>query len=259
VIHESVPPALTDVTPQAAVPSRTLAERTIVVVGASRGIGAACTSAITAAGARVVGISRSGSMPIEAKGSYGQALDVTDVAAVARFFKECPAIDGMVNAAGTNQPGPASQVSEEAFDTVFRLNTRAGYFLLKACADAMIRQDRAGGLITVSSQMGHVGAPNRTVYCASKHAVEGMTKAFALELAPRAIRVNTIAPTFIRTDLTEPMLRDPRFEADVLSRIPLGRLGTATEVAEAAVFLLSDAAAFVTGTSLRIDGGWTAV
>jgi len=115
-----------------------------------------------------------------------------------------------------------------------------------------------GAMVFLSSQMGHVGAPRRAVYCATKHAVEGLTRALAVELAPRGIRVVSIAPTFVETGLTAPFLADPEFRADVLAQLPLGRLATADDVAAAALFAASPAAGSVTGTSLRVDGGWTA-
>jgi len=242
-----------------------LAGRTVVVVGASRGIGAACARAAAAHGASVVGVARSfpgthGADPGTPAGPMATCyLDVTDLAALARFFRTCGPVDGVVNAAGTNVPQPARDVTRETFDAVFDLNVRASYFLLRAASQNMIDHRRRGSLVTVSSQMGHVGAANRTVYCASKHAVEGMAKAFALELAPAGIRVNTIAPTFISTDLTEPMFRDPAFRAEVLARIPIGRIGSPEDVAAAAVFLLGDGAGLITGTSVRVDGGWTAI
>jgi len=245
----------------AGVPAMRLDGRTVVVIGASRGIGAACAGAALAAGARVIGVSRTRSASEPAKrGTVSEwvSLDVCDIDAVEAFFASCPRIDGVVNAAGTNRPGPASDIDEPTFDAVFSVNARASFFVLKAASAAMMRFGGGGSLLTISSQMGHVGAANRTIYCASKHAVEGMTKAFALELAPHNIRVNTIAPTFIATDLTEPMFEDPTFRSDVLAKIPLGRIGTPADVAGAALFLLSDASALITGTSLLVDGGWTA-
>jgi NAD(P)-dependent dehydrogenase (short-subunit alcohol dehydrogenase family) len=241
-----------------------LAGRTVVVVGASRGIGAACARAVAAHGASVVGVARSfpgtgGSDPgVSAGGIATCALDVTDLAALETFFQTCGPVDGVINAAGTNIPQPARDVTSITFDAVFDVNVRASYFLLKAASQNMIDHRRRGSLVTISSQMGHVGASDRTVYCASKHAVEGMTKAFALELAAAGIRVNTIAPTFISTDLTEPMFRDPAFLAAALAKIPIGRIGSPEDVAAAALFLLGDSAGMITGTSVRVDGGWTA-
>jgi NAD(P)-dependent dehydrogenase (short-subunit alcohol dehydrogenase family) len=233
----------------------------IVVIGASRGIGAACAEAASHAGAQVTGISRNGIASGASGGSVADSisLDVCDTDAVEQFFASCGRVDGVVNAAGTNRPGPAHAVDTAAYDAVFSVNVRASYFVLKAASAAMIRSGAGGSLVTISSQMGHVGAAERTVYCASKHAVEGMTKAYAVELAPHNIRVNTVAPTFIATDLTEPMLADPAFRADVLAKIPLGRIGVPGDVAGAALFLLSAASALITGTSLVVDGGWTAV
>ena len=166
--------------------------------------------------------------------------------------------DILVNAVGFNDPAPLGRVTPESFDHVMALNVRAAFFLLQLAATRLLDEGRPGSLITISSQMGHVGAPERTVYCMTKHAVEGLTKAAAVELAPHGIRVNTIAPTFIETEMTRPMLADPAFATDVLGRIPLGMLGTPADVGHAAVYLASDAARMVTGTSLVVDGGWTA-
>jgi NAD(P)-dependent dehydrogenase (short-subunit alcohol dehydrogenase family) len=240
--------------------SAPLLGRTVVVVGASRGIGAACAEAAASHGARVLAVARSfpDGRPAHLAVS-NQELDVTDLAAVERFFGAVGPVDGLVNAAGTNVPRPACEVDCATFDAVFAINVRASYFLLKAAAQNMVEHGRGGSLVTISSQMGHVGAATRTVYCASKHAVEGMTKAFALEYASASIRVNTVAPTFISTGLTEPMFRDAAFRADVLAKIPMGRIGTPPDVAAAAVFLLGDGARLITGTSIRVDGGWTAI
>jgi NAD(P)-dependent dehydrogenase (short-subunit alcohol dehydrogenase family) len=221
-----------------------------LVTGASKGIGAACADALARAGAHVTTVARSGDVTIR--------HDVLDHQGLAARLAEAEPHDILVNAVGVNDPGPLDRVTPKSFDQVVGLNIRAAFFLLQLAATRLLDDGRPGSLITISSQMGHVGAPNRTVYCATKHAVEGMTKAAAVELAPHGIRVNTIAPTFIETEMTRPMLTDPAFADDVLSRIPLATLGTPEDVGHAAVYLASDAARMVTGTSLLIDGGWTA-
>ena len=163
----------------------------------------------------------------------------------------------LVVSAGTNIPEPLLDVTEEHLDALLALNVRAVFVTVQAAARRMV--DAGGGsIVLLSSQMGHVGAAGRTVYCATKHAVEGLTKAAAVELAPHGVRVNAVAPTFVETPMTAPFLADPAFREEVEGRIPLGRLGRVEDVAAAVVYLVSDAAALVTGTSLLVDGGWTA-
>jgi NAD(P)-dependent dehydrogenase (short-subunit alcohol dehydrogenase family) len=153
-------------------------------------------------------------------------------------------------------PQPFLDVDLATADRLWALNVRAGLHLSQL---AVRRMPAEGGVIVfLSSQMGHVGAPSRSVYCATKHAVEGLTKAMAVELAPRGVRVVSVAPTFLETPMTAPFLADPEFRADTLAQIPLGRLGGADEVAGAIVYAASSAAALVTGSSIRVDGGWTA-
>jgi NAD(P)-dependent dehydrogenase (short-subunit alcohol dehydrogenase family) len=166
--------------------------------------------------------------------------------------------DILVNNAGTNRPAPFVDVKVEDFDFVFGLNVRAAYFLAQAVARRLIDAKKSGSIINMSSQMGHVGGATRTVYCATKHAMEGFTKAMAIELAPHKIRVNTLAPTFIETPMTRPFFRNEAFRTDTLNRIKLGRLGQLEDLTGAIVFLASDAAALMTGSSLVVDGGWTA-
>ena len=138
------------------------------------------------------------------------------------------------------------------------LNLKAAFYLAREVARGLISAGLPGSLIQISSQMGHVGGPKRTVYCATKHAVEGMTRALAWELGPHQIRANTLCPTFIETAMTRPALADPAFRQFVQSRIALGRLGQIEDIMGAVVFLASDAAALVTGSALMVDGGWTA-
>jgi NAD(P)-dependent dehydrogenase (short-subunit alcohol dehydrogenase family) len=165
----------------------------------------------------------------------------------------------LVNNAGTNRPKPMWDVSEDDFDAVYDLNVKSAFFVAQACAQRMIEEGIKGGsLIHMGSQMGHVGGPNRSLYCGSKWALEGMNKAFALDLAPHGIRSNTIAPTFIETPLTRPYFDDPAFKASVLAKIKLGRIGQVEDLMGAVVFLASDASALMTGTSMVVDGGWTA-
>jgi NAD(P)-dependent dehydrogenase (short-subunit alcohol dehydrogenase family) len=247
-------------------PSFRLDGRSALVTGAGRGIGLALASALAEAGADVTLVARSetevaaGALAIRQRGgSAGHALlDVTDLAEVARFFAERAPFHVLVNNAGLNRPMPMTEVAEDDFDAVIGLNVKSAYFVAQACVRRMIATGTAGNLIHIGSQMGHVGGANRSLYCASKWAVEGMNKAFALDLAQYGIRSNTIAPTFIETPMTRPFLEDAAFRTSVLQKIKLGRLGTVEDLMGAVVFLASDAAALVTGTSLVVDGGWTA-
>jgi NAD(P)-dependent dehydrogenase (short-subunit alcohol dehydrogenase family) len=244
-------------------PSFGLAGRRAVVTGAGRGIGLAAAAALADAGAQVILIARSAS-EIEAaadeigKGTQAIRLDVSDLAAVASFFADQPAFDVLVNNAGTNRPKPMWDVSEDDYDAVLGLNVKSAFFVAQACARKMIADGTRGSLIHMGSQMGHVGGANRSLYCASKWGLEGMSKAFALDLAPHGIRSNTIAPTFIETPMTRSFFEDADFKAAVLTKIKLGRLGQVEDVMGAVVYLASDASALVTGTSLVVDGGWTA-
>ena len=187
--------------------------------------------------------------------------DVTDIHQFGSAVDRLERLDILINNAGTNIPEPFVEVSEEHLDQMLALNVRAAFLVAQTAARKMISHDdvKTGGvIINISSQMGHVGAERRTVYCMTKHAIEGLTKAMAVELAPNNIRVNAIAPTFLETPLTASFFADTEFRNWVLSRIPLGRIGRMEEVAGAVVFLASPAASLITGTSLLIDGGWTA-
>jgi NAD(P)-dependent dehydrogenase (short-subunit alcohol dehydrogenase family) len=187
-----------------------------------------------------------------------KALDITDLAATAAFVAEAGPFDVLVNSAGMARHAPALDTTPEDYDAAMNLNLRAAYFLTREVARGLIAAGKPGSLINVSSQMGHVGGPDRAVYCANKHALEGMTKAMALEWAPYGIRVNTLCPTFIRTPLGEQTLKNPERRAWILSKIKLGRVGEIEDLMGPVVFLASDAAAMVTGTHLIVDGGWTA-
>jgi len=242
-----------------------LDERAALVVGAGRGIGRACAMALAEAGADVVAMSRSGdeledvAREIRALGRRAEAVvcDVTDSARVRGQIAALPRLDVLVMSAGTNVPEPFLEVPDAHLDALLRLNVRAAFVVVQAAARSMAPAG-GGSVILLSSQMGHVGAPRRTVYCMTKHAVEGLVKAAAVELAQCRVRVNAVAPTFVETPMTAPFLADEAIRADVEARIPMGRVGRAEDVTGAVVYLASPASALVTGTSLLVDGGWTA-
>ncbi len=244
--------------------------RTALVTGAGRGIGRACAIALAQAGAEVWLAARTreeidaAAAEIRAAGgrAHAVACDVTNSSEARNIVSAIPVLDVLVNNAGTNIPEPFVEVSEDHLDRLLDLNVRAAFIVAQAAAKKMLeapeRKSRGGAILNMSSQMGHVGAANRSVYCLTKHALEGLTKAMALELAAHNIRVVAIAPTFIITPMTKPMMARPDFAQWVRERIPAGRVGQVEEVAAAVVFAASPAASFMTGSSLLIDGGWTA-
>jgi NAD(P)-dependent dehydrogenase (short-subunit alcohol dehydrogenase family) len=247
-------------------PSFRLDGRRAIVTGAGGGIGLAAAAALAEAGAAVTLVARTianveaSAEAIQKAGGAAEAatLDVTDLAAVGSFFSSRPAFQVLVNNAGTNRPMPMTHVGEADYDAVLDLNVKGAFFVAQACAAGLIASDQQGSLIHIGSQMGHVGGPNRSLYCASKWALEGMSKAFALDLATYGIRSNTIAPTFIETPMTKPFFENETFKASVLTKIKLGRIGQVEDLMGAVLYLGSDASALVTGTSLIVDGGWTA-
>ena len=247
-------------------PSFRLAGKRALVTGAGRGIGLAAAAALAQAGAHVVLLARSAAeveVAAEAiceSGGSAEALvaDVLDTVDVQKKLGEAGPFDVLVNNAGTNRPSPMQKVTAADYSAVMDLNVRAAFFMAQAVVKGLLAAERPGSLIHIGSQMGHVGGRDRSLYCASKWALEGMSKAFALDLAEFNIRSNTIAPTFIQTALTAPYFTDAEFRSAVLTNIKLGRLGEVEDVMGAVVYLASAASALVTGTSLVVDGGWTA-
>jgi NAD(P)-dependent dehydrogenase (short-subunit alcohol dehydrogenase family) len=247
-------------------PSFRLDGKRALVTGASSGIGLGVAAALAEAGAEVTLVARrladlqTVRDAIRARGGQAEAraLDITDLDATSDMLAQAGPFDVLVNSAGLARHSPALQTTPEDYDAAMALNLRAAFFLTREVARGLITAGRPGSLINVSSQMGHVGGPDRAVYCATKHALEGMTKAMALEWGAQGIRVNTLCPTFIRTPLAEQTLANPERRAWILSKIKLGRVGEIEDLMGPIVFLASDAAAMVTGTHLIVDGGWTA-
>ena len=232
-----------------------------LVTGAGRGLGRACALTLSGAGAQVVAVSRTAnelaSLAEEAPGPVEAWVeDATGDALLARI-EVLDRLDVLVNNAGTNQPQPFIEVTDEVLDTMLNLNVRAAFRVARSAARVMMKCG-SGSIVNMSSQMGHVGSPGRAVYCMTKHGIEGLTKAMAVELGRHGIRVNTVSPTFIETPLTRPFLEDPKFAEFVMGMIAMKRLGTVDDVAAAVLYLASPASGIVTGTSLRVDGGWTA-
>ncbi|WP_319544336.1 SDR family NAD(P)-dependent oxidoreductase [Ruegeria conchae] len=247
-------------------PSFSLSGKRALVTGASSGIGMACAVALAEHGAEVtLAARRSDALrdiaeEMSARGwaAHVLELDVSDVAATAEAVAQNGPFDVLLNSAGLARHGKAVDTRPDDFDAVMGVNVRGAYFLTQAVAKGLLDAGRPGSLINISSQMGHVGGRERAVYCASKFAVEGFTKAMALEFGSVKIRVNTICPTFILTDLTKSTFDDPDKRAWILDKIKLGRPGEIEDIMGAVVYLASDASALVTGTAMLIDGGWTA-
>ena len=237
-----------------------LSGKQAVVTGGSRGLGRAICVGLAQAGANVTAVARDPVALAELAAEYPDIqtwqADINDTAFGIELTQR--RIDIFVNNAGTNSPMPMVNVPVDVLDQMLNLNVRAAYLAAQGAARSMVDAGTGGAIINMTSQMGHVGSPGRTVYCMTKHALEGLTKAMAVELAPHNIRVNSVAPTFIETPMTAPMLAKPEFRKFVDAMIPLGRIGKPDDVAAAVLYLASPAANMVTGTSLLVDGGWTA-
>ena len=246
-------------------PSLRLDGQRALITGGSKGLGLAASVALADAGAEVTMIARTESEVEEAAAAIlakgGKAtpavLDITDVEQTAEWVEAQAPFNILVNNAGTNRPGPFVETKLTDYDDVFAINVRAAFFMTQAVVKRMIAAGAKGSIINMSSQMGHIGAARRTVYCATKHAMEGFTRAMAAELGPHGIRVNTICPTFVETPMTKPFFEDKAFSDWVMARIKLGRLGKIEDVMGAVLFLASDASALMTGSSVMLDAGWT--
>ena len=247
-------------------PSFNLNGKRSLVTGAGRGIGMGASIALAQAGSEIVMVSRTEEQLIALndhiknlglKSSY-KPLDVTNDKELKDFINNEKPFDILVNNAGTNIPSSLIETEIDDFDYVMSLNVKSVINLTKHVVTKMLDNNIQGSIINVSSQMGHVGGPNRTTYCSTKFAIEGFTKSLSIELAPKGIRVNSICPTFIKTPMTEPFLKDDKFKDQVISMIPIGRLGEIEDLMGPFVFLASDASSLMTGSSLLVDGGWTA-
>ena len=243
--------------------------RVALIAGGGRGLGLGCAHALAGAGAAVLVVARSGdeveaaAAAITAAGgtAWGHVADVTDEAQVAGMVRAALDLGDLrvcVNSAGTNRVGPARSYATADWDALFDVNVRATFLVCRAVGDALLERGVPGSIVNMSSQMGVVCFPGRAAYCATKHAVEGLTKALGVEWAPHGVRVNAVAPTFVETPLTRPMFEDKAFRDEVHRRLPTGELATVEQVADAVRYLACPASGSVTGTVLRVDGGWTA-
>lgn len=242
-----------------------LSGRSALVTGAGRGLGRASAIALAAAGASVLAVSRTEeeletlTSTIEKDGgtaSY-RCFDITDLELLEGTLADTE-FDIVVNSAGVSVPQPFLEVDAETLETVLRVNLIAVFQTCQVAARSIVRRGGGASIINITSEMGHVGSPDRTVYCMSKHGLEGLTKAMALELAAHQIRVNSIAPTYVRTPMTREWLDDPSFLKWATSQIPLGRIGEPSDVTNAVLYLASDASRMMTGATVLLDGGWTA-
>tara|TARA_B100001029_G_C15034933_1_gene439491 strand:+ start:220 stop:984 length:765 start_codon:yes stop_codon:yes gene_type:complete len=247
-------------------PSFRLDNKRALITGAGRGIGLGASIALAEAGSEIVMVSRTEEelkkldehiKKLGFKSSY-KSLDVTNEKDLQNFIHNEKPFHVLVNNAGTNIPSSLIETKINDFDYVMSLNVKSVINITKHVVSKMLDNDISGSIINVSSQMGHVGGPNRTTYCSTKFAIEGFTKSLSIELASKGIRVNSICPTFIKTPMTEPFLKDESFKDQVISMIPIGRLGEIRDLMGPFVFLASDASSLMTGSSVLVDGGWTA-
>lgn len=235
--------------------------KTALVTGAGKGLGRAIVECLHSNGADIIAVARTQSDLDDLRADLGDRIDCWPLDVTGDELVEQIAsldrLDILVNNAGGNRPEPMIDVLDANLDFILDLNVRSAFRVSRSAAQVMTRQG-SGAIVHMSSQMGHVGSPGRTVYCMTKHAIEGLTKAMAVELAPDGIRVNSVAPTFIATPMTEPMFEKPEFKEFVMTMIPMGKIGRPQDIAEAVLYLASERSAMVTGHSLVVDGGWTA-
>jgi NAD(P)-dependent dehydrogenase (short-subunit alcohol dehydrogenase family) len=248
-------------------PNFEFTRKNVLITGASTGIGAHCAMAFAESNANVILVSR-GSRELDSvenkinimgKKVEKIVCDITDKKDFDEKIAHISTVDVLINNAGTNIPGSLISACENDFDKVMGINVRAAFFVSQSIVRKMIKHGTSGSIINLSSQMGHVGAKNRTIYCTSKHAIEGLTKSMAVELASDGIRVNSVAPTFVETPMTQPFLEEDEFRDEVLSKIPLGKIAHTGDIIGAILFLAGDASTMITGSCIKIDGGWTAV
>lgn len=247
-------------------PSSRLDGKCAIVTGGSRGIGLGCAVALAEQGAHVVIVARSknqvfgtvNEMKSEGFSVSGVPMDISKIDNVKGLMNDFSEIDILVNSAGIARHTPTVETTEVDYDDVMAVNVKSAYFLAQFAAKKMIEKGVGGSIIQISSQMAHVGGIDRAVYCGTKHAIEGINKSMAMEFGPHKIRVNSICPTFIRTPFTEATFKDPEKVKWIESKIKMGRVGEVEDIMGAVKFLASDASAMVTGSSILIDGGWTA-
>ncbi len=248
-------------------PSFSLDGKRALVTGAGTGLGRAASHALAQAGAEVVLLGRrleplqavADEMRAYSASGISLSCDVCDRESLRKASQSWGDIDVLVNNAGYNKPQVFPDISHDAIDDIIDLNVRAAIEVAQVVSQQMIARKAPGSIVIMSSQMGHVGGTKRSLYCASKHAMEGFTKAAAVDMAKSGVRVNTVCPTFIETPLTKPFFEDPAVKQDVIDRIQIGRLGRLEEIMGPVVFLASDASSLITGTSILVDGGWTAI